>query len=129
MHRDSRMKHEDKMDSMWNELASTSMRYADEIAANAKGLTPEKLTKEEIIWRLRERRDLRQEFMAVCGECDDGYINQQEIEFLREIEFFFDVAAALLNITDEEIEAAELPFTTFSGRRTAVPQFPFNLDM
>ena len=129
MRGDFRMEPDDKMDGMWKEFASTTMLYADEIAAEARGLTPKKLTKDEIIWRLREQRDLRREFMAACGECDDAYINQHEIKFLRETSFFFEAAAELLNITDEEIEAAQLPFTTSTGRKTATPQFPPRMDI
>lgn len=112
---------DENLPDLWNELAEVSTRYMDDFFADAKGLRSEKLTRDEVIWRLRERRDLRQEFMAACGETDDGYINQAEAKFLRESEFVFEVVAVLRDVTDEEIDAAELPFRTKSGRRTAVP--------
>ena len=123
-----KMNSDEKLAAMWVELASKTMRYADEIEADARGFTPEKLTKDEIVWRLRERRDLRREFMAACGECDDGYVSPQEIKFLRETEFFFEAVEAMYGVLPEEIEAAELPFTTADGRKTAVP-LPTGMDI
>ena len=117
------------IDDMWRRYVDVSGRYKDEIVAAVRGNARSVLVKDDVILRLREWSDLRQEFMVACGECDDGYINQQEIDFLRETEFVFENIVDLFGVTDKEIDAAELPFTTPSGRRTALPQFPSKFDM
>ena len=124
-----KMESDGNLDGMWRRYVDVSGRYKDEIVSAVRGNAQSELVKDDVILRLREWRDLRREFMAACGECDDGYISQQEAGFLRETEFVFKNIVDLFGVTDEEIDAVKLPFATSTGRKTAAPQFTPRIDL
>lgn len=125
------MTDERRIEGLWQELVDVSRRYRDDIVSPWHRNSPPyvSLTRNDVVLRLRERRDLRREFMAACGECDDGYISQSEEKFLHETEIFFEAVKDFFDVTPEEIDAVKLPYTTPSGRKTATSQLPPRLDM
>jgi|GEM_PF-4637069 len=120
---------EDRAGNSWQLLQSLYKEHSAAFKAHADNSSDVKLSRNEMIGRIQELREVRRDLMKECGECDDAWLLPDELTQLVAMEKDIKNIKHTYAITDKDLDSVELPYQKSTGLRMYRPQFPPRIDL